>query len=151
MRREALLRFRGRAARALRRWADTLRASASRGWEREEKDTERVAAASRLLQVSEFEFFRIAHFSWYGREMSEEAAEQPFSGYLLRQEIPFWVRHLARRVRELHSRSALDPGEFGVDRPPPLSENRSIKVMYGVLLGAVYSFFFLLLAGYLSP
>ena len=112
---------------------------------------EQVAMAARLLQVSEFEIFRLAYSGWYGLEIMEEETELIFGRYLLRREPPFWVRHLARRVRELHSRNALNPREFGVDQPPPLREDCSIKVICGLLLGVIYSFFFLAPAGFVSP
>lgn len=58
------------------------------------KDLERVMIASRLLQVSEFCFFRIAYYQWFGREIDEGVLECLFREYMFQDNIPHWVRHL---------------------------------------------------------
>jgi hypothetical protein len=143
--------FRKKAGRAFRRCTGLFRRTTAASRSQGENDSEQVVTAARLLQVSEFEFFRLAYSGWYGREIMEKETEQFFARYLLCREIPYWVRHLARRIQELHSRSALDPRELGVDRPPPLREDGSTKVICGLLLGVIYSFLFLSLAGFVSP
>lgn len=140
-----------KAARAWRKCAASFRGLSEDGKPREDSDEAQVVRAARLLQISEFEFFRVAYSGWYGREIKVEETERFFTRYLQRKEIPFWVRHLARRVPELHSRDALVPKDFGVDRPSPTRENDLLKIVCGLLLGVIYSLFFLVLAGYYSP
>lgn len=142
--------FRDQAGRTFRRWAGAFSTLFAGQKPREGTDAEQVEAAARLLRVSDFEFFRIAYSCWYGRELGEKEAEKFFAGYLLRREVPFWVRHLSRKIREQHFRDELNPREFGVDGPPLHREDPSVKTVVGVLLGVIYFFFFLALAGYLS-
>lgn len=107
-----------------------------------------VAAAARLLQVSDFSFFHLAHTRWYGRDAGEKKIESAFSAYLLREEVPFWVRHLAREVAKRYSGDSLDPKDFGIDRPPPHRPGMAVKIACGAGLLLFYLLYFFILSGY---
>jgi hypothetical protein len=122
----------------------------SGGRETREKDSQRVARAARLLQISDFRFFQLSYLRWHGRSVPEAEMEPIFSDYLLREEVPFWARHLARQVHSLYARDALEPGDFGIELPPLPRERRSCKILCGLLLTAIYFLFFIVLSGYAS-
>jgi len=65
---------------------------------RDMTDGERVVHTANLEDISEFEVFRRAHMSWYGREASTEELEQDFVQYLYFGATPPWVRHYTRTV-----------------------------------------------------
>ena len=115
-----------------------------------EKESLRLARAARLLQISDFRFFQLSYYQWYGRNVPEAEMEPLFSDYLLREEVPFWARHLARQIDSLYARDALEPGDFGVELPPLPRERRSFKILCGLLLTAIYLLFFFVLSGYVS-
>lgn len=70
-----------------------------------------------VLQVSEADIFRLAYRHWYERELNAPLLDELFAGYLLRQELPGWVRTYCTRVLNLADVGQLDPRDFGVDRP----------------------------------
>lgn len=75
-----------------------------------EEDPERaeVARAANLLQIGEFQLLQLAYRAWFDREMSRAASDAVFRAYMLRNEVPVWARHYARRVLELAERDDLD-------------------------------------------
>ncbi len=81
-------------------------------------DAEAVTGAAALLNVTEFQFFRIAYARWYGREASEREIEPHFGRYLNTMSAPVWVRHLARQITGRHRAGRLDPRDFGLAAPP---------------------------------
>jgi hypothetical protein len=81
------------------------------------KDIDRVMAASRLLQISEFNFFGLAYSCWYGQEIQVHSLEYIFAEYMFEDKIPHWIRHLARTILSRDEQGTLDPGEFNIVRP----------------------------------
>ncbi len=77
-----------------------------------------VEAASRL-NVSEFEFFRIAYENWFGRSAPDGEVEDCFDLYLARSTVPMWVRAFVREICGLHEAGRLDPRRFGISARPP--------------------------------
>ncbi len=68
-----------------------------------------VAEAANRLGVGEFQLFRLAHRAWHGAEVEAKALEPDFLGYMLRDDVPFWVRQYARKVVAGHEQGMLDP------------------------------------------
>lgn len=106
-----------------------------------------VAHAANLLGVSEFRFFGIAHRHWFGREIGELRLEPIFVRYMLQDDIPCWVRDLARRVLARDEAGILDPGEFGIARPAATPEMRVRGQWYAVLLLVILTLFCILITG----
>ena len=72
-----------------------------------------------ILAVPEPEVFRLAYRYWYERELEADRLDELFAGYLLREELPGWVRNFCTRVLNLADVGQLDPRDFGVDKPRP--------------------------------
>ncbi|MDX1540668.1 MAG: hypothetical protein R3349_04630 [Geminicoccaceae bacterium] len=77
-------------------------------------DVADVLEAAALLQVTEFEFFRLAYRTWYGVEIGDDGLERYYLPYMFNKRVPSWVRHLAREVVGRADRGELDPRAFGV-------------------------------------
>ena len=78
-----------------------------------------VVETADVLAVTEPEVFRLAYRYWYDRELDTGWLDELFAGYLLREELPGWVRNFCSRVLNLADVGQLDPRDFGVDRPRP--------------------------------
>jgi hypothetical protein len=105
-------------------------------------DVADVLEAAALLEVTEFEFFRIAHRRWYGARIEDQELERLYLPYMFHGRVPVWVRQLAREVIAKAEADCLDPKSFGV-LPQPLSMdmyNRGLRyflwltVIFGTLL-----------------
>jgi hypothetical protein len=105
-------------------------------------DVADVLEATALLEVTEFEFFRIAYRRWYGREVDDDVLERLYLPYMFHRRVPLWVRQLARDVIQKAEDEALDPRAYGV-LPRPLSMdmyNRGLRyflwiiVIFGTML-----------------
>src|SRR5919106_6993873 len=77
-------------------------------------DVADVLEASALLQVTEFELFRIAWRRWYGRTIADRDLEHYYLPYMFRSQVPPWVRQLARQVIAEAEASRLDPASYGI-------------------------------------
>jgi hypothetical protein len=64
----------------------------------EDPEKAQIAKAANLLQVGEFQVLQLAHFEWFGEEMSARTSDDIFRTYMLRGEVPGWARHYARRI-----------------------------------------------------
>ena len=105
-------------------------------------DVADVLEAVALLEVTEFEFFRIAYRRWYGAEIDDKALEPLYLPYMFHGRVPLWVRQLAREVIQKAGDEDLDPRAYGV-LPRPLSMdmyNRGLRyclwiiVIFGTML-----------------
>lgn len=57
-----------------------------------------VATAADRLGLTEKELFETAHRRWFGAPAPASQLNVLLGAYLLRREVPFWVRDLARDV-----------------------------------------------------
>jgi hypothetical protein len=105
-------------------------------------DVADVLEAAALLEVTEFEFFRIAYRRWFGADIRDADLEPHYLPYMFKSRVPPWVRQLARTVIAEAEAEALDPQAYGV-LPRPLSMdmyNRGLRyflwntVILGTLL-----------------
>lgn len=78
-----------------------------------------VADASALLQVTEFELFRIAYRWWHGDSIPDDELEPIYLPYMFRDQVPSWVRQFCREVLDRADAGELDPLEYGIE-PRPL-------------------------------
>lgn len=114
-------------------------------------DLDRVAAASRILQISEFRFFHIAYAEWYGSEINDHRMEIIFSEYMFDDIVPHWVRHFTRRVMSRCEEGRLDPKEFHIESPRATLELKSAGYGYSVILAVIVILFCIMLTGHIPP
>ncbi len=92
---------------------------------------------SSLLEIKEFDVFKLAYKEWFGHFPQPHVSEAHFANYMFNQQIPVWVRRYARKVIELHKQDALNPRELGVYQPLPSRRLKRIGKIYTVMLLAV--------------
>lgn len=68
--------------------------------ELEYKERAVVCSAANILQVGEFQLLQLAYKDWHNEEMPDGMMDYLFSSYMLRNEVPSWARHYARRILE---------------------------------------------------
>lgn len=103
----------------------------------EEDDVQAVVYAATVLQISEFDVFRLAYWEWFGRPAENREMEACFHRYLAVTQAPVWVRAFARRIRQLVEEGRLDSRAFGLEPPSPASRVRIIlgfTVLAGILM-----------------
>ena len=81
-------------------------------------DNEDVVRSASMLQVSEFELFRLAYQSWFGQTPTELQLTQAFDDYMMRNKVPMWVRSFARQIERLQAEGRLDRTCFGLESLP---------------------------------
>ncbi len=67
-----------------------------------------VISAANQLQVGEFQLLQLAYREWYGEDLPEDLVSELFTSYMLRNRVPHWARHYARRVIDGYERGELD-------------------------------------------
>jgi len=70
-----------------------------------------VARAANLLQVGEFQLLQLAFADWFGRDIPKSEADRLFASYMMRDQVPPWARHFARRIIALDEAGELDDRE----------------------------------------
>ena len=106
-------------------------------------DVADVLEAAALLEVTEFELFRLAYRRWFGDEIWDDELERFYLPYMFKSRVPPWVRQLARAVIAEAEAETLDPRSFGV-LPRPLSMdmyNRGLRyfLWITVILGTLWT------------
>lgn len=105
------------------------------------EDVADVLEASALLEITEFEFFRLAYRRWHGADIGDDGIERYYLAYMFKKSVPSWVRHFSREVMARADADALDPREFGV-MPRPMSMdmyNRGLRyfLWIAVIMGTL--------------
>ena len=75
-----------------------------------EKNPERaeVARAANLLQLGEFQLLQLSYADWHGQDLPQGAIDTLFSSYMLKNQVPHWARHYARRIIAMDTAGTLD-------------------------------------------
>lgn len=81
-------------------------------------DIHSVLDAAAILDISEYELFRLAYERWHGAGIDEQALEPFFVAYMFKDTVPLWVRDFARLVQRQSQRGTLDFQEMGVNLRP---------------------------------
>jgi hypothetical protein len=115
------------------------------------RDLERVMTASRLLQISEFNFFGLAYSCWYGQKIQEHSLEYIFAEYMFEDKVPHWVRHLARTTLSRDEQGTLDPGELNIVQPQASRKLQYYGVGYTIMLTVIMVVFCILISGNVPP
>ena len=69
-----------------------------------------------LLQISEYELFRIAYLKWFNHPISEKRLDSLFKNYLANSEVPYWVNDFSRKVHEKFKAGELNYKDYGITR-----------------------------------
>jgi hypothetical protein len=77
-------------------------------------DVADVLEAAALLEVTEFELFRIAWRKWHGGEIGDSQLERYYLPYMFKSQVPTWVYRLARQIIDEAEADRLDPARYGV-------------------------------------
>lgn len=85
------------------------------------EDVRQAMDAARILDIKEFDLFRLAWRHWNSSAPNEKMLERAFAQYMLYQRVPTWVRQFARDVLRLNGNGTLNPSKLGVSlvRKPP--------------------------------
>jgi hypothetical protein len=102
-----------------------------------------VLEAAALLEVTEFELFRIAYRRWFGADIRDRELERFYLPYMFGSQGPPWARPLTRTVSAEAEAEALDPRSYGI-MPRPLSMdmyNRGLRYFLWlvVILGTLWT------------
>jgi len=85
----------------------------------EHPESEEVARAANLLQVGEFQLLQLAYKDWFDKEMPPRECDRLFGDYMLRNDVPHWARHYARRIIGLDAAGTLDDHDAAYHRYDP--------------------------------
>jgi hypothetical protein len=77
-------------------------------------DVADVLEAAALLEVTEFELFRVAWCRWHGGAIADGDLERYYLPYMFRSQVPMWVRQLVRQVIADADAGRLDPTSYGI-------------------------------------
>ncbi len=99
-------------------------------------DVRNVLDTAALLQVTEFNLFRIAYRHWHGCDASERSIEQFFVPYMFRSIVPYWVRQLCRHVLQADAEGTLAPAELGLTQPVERVNSNTPFLSAVVVMGA---------------
>jgi len=88
--------------------------------DREERpDRGEVARAANLLQVGEFQLLQLSYADWFGKEMPARECDRLFGEYMLRDQVPHWARHYARKILGLDAEGRLNCHDAAYHRYDP--------------------------------
>ncbi len=107
-----------------------------------------VVNAANLLEVGEFQFLQLAFAHWHGRDMTPAEANEVFTSFMIRSEVPTWALQYARDIRTLDQNSELDGNDpnyhrYDVVKTPPTPMGpqagflASVVFLVGTLGGAL--------------
>lgn len=103
-------------------------------------DVQGVLDAAALLDITEYELFRLAYERWHGGGVSEESTLEPhFVAYMFDEVVPVWVRDFSRLVERRQRNGDLNPAELGVEprRGSRQMVHRGIRYSVGLILALV--------------
>ena len=75
-----------------------------------------IGFAASVLQISEYELFRIAYRNWFSQPITETRLDALFKEYLSSCEAPYWVNDFARKVHEKFRDGTLNYLDYGIKR-----------------------------------
>jgi len=103
-------------------------------YRRTQEEADQIGLASDILQISEFQFFRIAYSHWFGMDIPIARLECIFAEYVFKEIVPYWVRHLSRRVMKKSDLGVIDPSEFYIIPPKGTRKLRIEGYIYTIII-----------------
>ena len=79
-------------------------------------ETKLIGFIAGVLQVSEYELFRIAYLKWHDHPISDTRLDSLFKAYLATSDAPYWVNDFARKAHEKFLAGELDYKDYGITR-----------------------------------
>ena len=79
-------------------------------------ETKLIGFISAILQISEYELFRIAYLKWFDYPISENRLDFIFKDYLVNSSAPYWVNDFARKAHEKFKAGELNYRDYGITR-----------------------------------
>ena len=106
-------------------------------WDDNPKKSEILLAANKL-EVGEFQFLQLAYKEWHGHELPKTLVDNIFRGYTIRNNIPNWARHYARKIVHLDKVNKLNPQDpkyhvYDVEFGKPIGSKGLSKFIFSVL------------------
>ena len=104
-----------------------------------------------VLQISEYEVFRIAYQNWFDHPITESRLDSLFKDYLASCEAPFWVNDFARKAHEKFKAGELNYEDYGIKRRVCDRRTKTtgwIIITFLVILMSIYSYLIAYYASY---
>ncbi|MBW2506128.1 MAG: hypothetical protein JRD19_03545 [Deltaproteobacteria bacterium] len=79
-------------------------------------ETKLIGFISAVLQISEYELFRIAYHNWFNRPIPEKRLDILFKDYLANGSTPYWVNDFVRKAHEDFKAGKLNYKDYGIKR-----------------------------------
>jgi len=79
-------------------------------------ETKLIGFISAVLQISEYELFRIAYQNWFNRPIPEKRLDILFKDYLANNSTPYWVNDFVRKAHEDFKAGKLNYKDYGIKR-----------------------------------
>lgn len=75
-----------------------------------------IGFAAGVLQISEYELFRIAYSNWFNHPITDTRLDSLFIDYLTHGDAPYWVNDFSRKVHEKFKAGELNYKDYGITR-----------------------------------
>ena len=79
-------------------------------------ETKLIGFIAAVLQISEYELFRIAYLQWFDHPISDNRLDSLFKEYLTTSDVPYWVNDFARKAHEKFLAGELNYKDYGIKR-----------------------------------
>lgn len=96
-------------------------------------DVEAVRFASGILDISEYQVFKLAYREWFRKDLSDHTMEYRFDNYIEDEVVPLWVWNFVQKVIDKHEKGELDPTEYGIKRRTLSETHRKLRWLYVLL------------------
>ncbi len=114
-------------------------------WDDNPKKSEILHAANKL-EVGEFQFLQLAYKEWFDQELPNHLINSIFRDYTIRNIIPNWARHYARKITHLDNINQLNPLDtkyhiYDVEFGKPIGSKGTERFVWSVLGITVFFLF----------
>ncbi|MEJ2528686.1 MAG: hypothetical protein P8Z39_01050 [Gammaproteobacteria bacterium] len=109
-----------------------------------EPEIQRVLDTAAILEITEFEVFRLSYDRWFGRPANDVLIERFFCNYMFEMIVPSWVNHFTRRVMALYNEGRLDPTRYGIFPKPVSHASTRMGIQIAVIVTTILICLFLL-------
>ena len=113
-------------------------------------ETKLVGFMASVLQISEYELFRIAYQGWHDHPVSETRLDALFKEYLATGDVPYWVNDFNRKAHEKFLAGELDYRDYGITRRICDRKTKTIGWAIIAALLLLMLFYSILVANYTS-
>jgi hypothetical protein len=79
-------------------------------------ETKLIGFIAAVLQISEYELFRIAFLKWFDHPISDNRLDSLFKEYLWTSNVPYWVNDFVRKAHEKFLDGELNYKDYGIKR-----------------------------------